>query len=217
MLLAIDTATQVLSLALHNGDQIVGELTWQSSNYHTVELTASIAAMLGQAKTTPAELTTIAVAQGPGSFTGLRIGMAVAKGLSLAHNVPLVGVPTLDIVAAAIGPDDIPLCAIIQAGRGRIVVGRYRWNEGEWQVQGNTQVSTWDEVVGALDTPTLFAGEIDAAGTKALRRRRSKVYLLSPASGLRRAGFLAEIAWERFKKSRMDDPATLAPIYTNVL
>jgi len=217
MLLAIDTATRILSLALHDGEQIVGELTWQSSNYHTVELTASIAAMLGQAKITPAELTAIAVAQGPGSFTGLRIGMAVAKGLSLAHKVPLVGIPTLDIVAAAIGPDDIPLCAIIQAGRGRISTGRYRWADGEWQPEGDAQVTTWDDLVSALDTPTIFAGEINAAGAKALRRRRSKVYLLSPAAGLRRAGFLAELGWERFKRNRMDDPAALAPIYSNVL
>jgi len=81
MLLAIDTSTRTLSLALHDGDQILAETTWRTANYHTVELTPSIASMLGQGSVAPADLKAIAVALGPGSFTGLRIGLAAAKGL----------------------------------------------------------------------------------------------------------------------------------------
>ena len=217
MLLAIDSATRLLSLALHDGDQIASELTWHSANYHTVELAPSIAAMMGQASISPANLKAIAVAIGPGSFTGLRIGLAVAKGLALAHKIPLAGVPTLDIVAASIGPEDIPLCAVLQAGRGRICVGWYRWHDGEWRAEREPEVTTFEEVVAGLDSPTLFAGEIGSAGAKLLRRRRSKAYLLSPAASLRRAGYLAEIGWERFKRNRMDDAATLAPIYLSIL
>ncbi len=213
MLLAIDTATRTLSLALHDGEQIAAELTWKSANYHTVELAASLAAMLGRADITPADLTAVAVALGPGSFTGLRVGLALAKGLALANNTPLAGVPTLNIVAASIGPEDVPLCAVLQAGRGRICAGRYRWRGGEWRRDGKAVVTTWEKLLADLDDATLFAGEIDATGVKLLRRRRSKAYLLSPAAGLRRAGFLAELGWERVKRDRMDDPATLAPIY----
>jgi tRNA threonylcarbamoyladenosine biosynthesis protein TsaB len=217
MLLAIDSATRLLSLALHDGERIASELTWRSANYHTVELAPSVAAMMAQAAITPADLKAVAVAIGPGSFTGLRIGLAVAKGLALAHKLPLAGVPTLDIIAASIGPEDIPLCAIVQAGRGRVCVGRYQWSDGEWRPEGEPAITTLEEVVAQLESPTLFAGEIGATGTKLLRRRRSKAYLLSPAASLRRAGYLAEIGWERFKRGRMDDPATLAPIYLNVL
>jgi tRNA threonylcarbamoyladenosine biosynthesis protein TsaB len=213
MLLAIDTATRNLSLAVHDGEQLVAEFTWRSADYHTVELTPLIAAMLGRAGIAPADLTAIAVALGPGSFTGLRVGLAVAKGLALANNTPLVGMPTLDIVTASIGPEDIPLCAILQAGRGRICAGRYRWREGEWRPVGAVQVTTWERLLGDLDAATLFAGEIDPAGAKLLRRRRSKAYVLSAAAGLRRAGFLAELGWERFKRGRTDDPAALAPLY----
>jgi tRNA threonylcarbamoyladenosine biosynthesis protein TsaB len=213
MLLAIDTSTRALSLALHDGEQIASERTWKSTNYHTVELSPSIAAMLGQAQITPADLKAIAVALGPGSFTGLRIGLAVAKGLALANQTPLIGIPTLDIVAASIGPEDIPLCAVLQAGRGRVCAGRYRWREGEWTADGDPVIIEWEELVASLRVPTLFVGEIDPAGAKLLRRRRSKAYLLAPAAGLRRAGFLAELGWERFKRGQLDDAAMLAPIY----
>jgi tRNA threonylcarbamoyladenosine biosynthesis protein TsaB len=213
MLLAIDTSTRALSLALHDGEQIIAELTWKSANYHTVELSPSVVSMLRQAGIAPADLKAIAVALGPGSFTGLRIGLAVAKGLALANKTPLIGVPTLDIVAASIGPEDIPLCVILQAGRGRICTGRYEWREGEWHADREPFISTWKELLADLATPTLFVGEIDAGGAKLLRRRRSKAYTLAPAAGLRRAGFLAELGWERFKRNQLDDPATLAPIY----
>ncbi len=213
MLLAIDTSTRTLSLALHDGVQIEAELTWKSANYHTVELTPSIAAMLGRAKLTPADLKAVAVALGPGSFTGLRIGLAVAKGLALANKTPLLGVPTLDIVAASIGPEDIPLCAVIQAGRGRICAGRYQWREGEWHQAGEPVITTWEQLLAELESPTLFVGEIDAEGAKRLRRRRAKAFTIGPAAGLRRASFLAELGWERFKRNQVDDPATLAPIY----
>lgn len=213
MILAIDTSTRVLSLALHDGEQILAELTWRSANYHTVELSPSIASILGQSGIGPADLKAIAVALGPGSYTGLRIGLAVAKGLALANKTPLIGVPTLDIIAAAIGPEDIPLCAILQAGRGRVCAGIYRWYDGEWHPDAPPFLCTWEELIADLDTLTLFVGEIDPEGAKLLRRRRSKTCLLTPAAGLRRAGYLAELAWERLKRKKVDEAATLSPIY----
>lgn len=216
MLLAIDTATRTLSLALHDGDQVLAELSWQSANFHTVELTQSIANTLGHARVTPADLAAIAVAIGPGSFTGLRIGLAVAKGLSLAHKIPLVGIPTLDIMAASVGPHEIPLCAVLQAGRRRICAGMYRWQDGRWRADGEPVNTTWDELLADVATATLFAGEIDAGGAKLLRRRRARAVTLPPAAGLRRAGYLAELGWARVKRNRTDNPATLAPIYLSM-
>ena len=213
MILAIDTSTRTLSLALHDGVEVVAELTWKSANYHTVELSPSIVAMLGQAGIGPADLKGIAVALGPGSFTGLRIGLAVAKGLALANKTPLIGVPTLEIIAASIGPEDIPLCAVLQAGRKRVCAGHYRWHEDRWHADKEPRNTTWEELLADLDTPTLFVGEIDPDGAKLLRRRRSNAQLLAPAAGLRRAGFLAELGWRRLERKQIDDPAILAPIY----
>lgn len=216
MLLAIDTATHYLSLALFDGEQLIAEHTWKSENYHTVELAASIATVLDRSKTKPSSLAAICVALGPGSYTGLRIGLAVAKGMALANKTPLIGIPTLDIVAASIGPEDIPLCAVLQAGRRRICAARYNWLDGEWRASGQTANTTWEELLAELDTPTLFAGEIDARALKLLRKSSSNAMTLSSSASLRRAGYLAELGWERFKRNRLDDPATLAPIYLSM-
>jgi tRNA threonylcarbamoyladenosine biosynthesis protein TsaB len=139
--------------------------------------------------------------------------MAVAKGLALARGLPLVGVPTLDVVAAAQGRDRKPLCAVLQAGRGRICVATYRWRRGEWRAREAPRLTTWSAVVEETVAPTLFCGEIDVAGADALATLGDVAVLLSPAARLRRAGFLAEVAWQRLNRGEDDDPVTLAPIY----
>ncbi|MFC2038007.1 tRNA (adenosine(37)-N6)-threonylcarbamoyltransferase complex dimerization subunit type 1 TsaB, partial [Chloroflexota bacterium] len=101
MLLAIDTATRMAGLALYDqvAGRILGEETWYSVNNHTVELMPRLVRLLDQQGVTPDGLTGLAVSLGPGSFTGLRIGLGVVKGLALAGRLPLVGVPSLDVVA----------------------------------------------------------------------------------------------------------------------
>ena len=122
MLLAIDTATKMLGLALHDGAEVVNESIWFSNNHHTTELAPEVALAFRRAGTSQDQLTAVAVAQGPGSYTGLRIGMALAKGLSLAHNLPIIGIPTLDILAMAQPQREEPLLATLQAGRGRVAL-----------------------------------------------------------------------------------------------
>lgn len=119
MILAIDTATRWLGLALHDGTAVLAEIGWRCLNNHTIELTPAIRDLLQRHQLSSADLGGIAVAIGPGSYTGLRVGLAVAKGLSLANQIPLIGVPTLDIVAAAFGPDTGELVVVAEAdGQG---------------------------------------------------------------------------------------------------
>jgi tRNA threonylcarbamoyladenosine biosynthesis protein TsaB len=213
MLIAIDTATDHASLALHDGFQVLVEHTWESPRRHTIELAPRLAAALERLELHPKHFRGVAVTSGPGSFTGLRIGMAVAKGLTMAHNLPLIGVPTLDVVAAAQGRDRRPLCAVLQAGRGRVCAATYHWQDGEWLVQDAPYLTTWSALAEAITTSTLFCGEIDQAGTKALKAAGDLVVLLPAAARLRRAGFLAELAWRRLNQGETDDPTTLTPTY----
>ena len=213
MLIAIDTATNCASLALHDGFQVRAEHSWESPRRHTVELLPRLVAALEQLNLGVEHLSGVAVTRGPGSFTGLRVGLAVAKGLALARNLPLVGVPTLDVVATAQGQSDRSLCAVLQAGRGRICVATYRWQEGEWHSHKEPRLTTWPALVEEIDSPSLFCGEIDLAGAEALAPLGELAVLLPGAARLRRAGFLAELAWGRLNRGEADDPATLAPIY----
>ena len=212
MLLAIDTATRTASLALHDGTRVRYEATWEAGRRHTVQLASRIFAALGDLNVGSEDLSGVAVATGPGSFTGLRVGMALAKGLAMARNLPLIGVPTLDVVAVAQGRDRRPLVAVLQAGRGRICVATYRWRNG-WQRREGPRLTTWEALVETVTRPTLFCGEVDERGMELLEGLDDLAEILPPACCLRRAGFLAELAWGRLRQGETDDPATLTPIY----
>jgi tRNA threonylcarbamoyladenosine biosynthesis protein TsaB len=213
MLVAIDTATAYASLALHDGYQVRVEHTWESPRRHTVELVPRLVAALEQLGLGTEHLSGVGVTRGPGSFTGLRVGIAVAKGLALARGLPLVGVPTLDVVAAAQGRDRRPLCAVLQAGRRRICVATYRWRDRAWRAREGPRLTTWPALVEETASRTLFCGEIDPVGADALASLGELAELVPAAARLRRAGFLAQVAWRRLNRGETDDPVALTPIY----
>ncbi|MBN1428145.1 MAG: tRNA (adenosine(37)-N6)-threonylcarbamoyltransferase complex dimerization subunit type 1 TsaB [Anaerolineae bacterium] len=217
-ILAIDTATRNISLALLTDHEIAAETTWRTSENHTIELAPAVDVLLKRAAVTPVDLQAIAVTLGPGSFTGLRIGMGFAKGLALAseEKIALIGISTLDVVAAGQPhPDGVDrLCAVVQAGRGRVSAGFYIWQHNRWTAtEEEPFIADWDTLSGRLSGPVLAGGEIDQAGREQLAGPDSQVIVSSAAQSLRRAGFLALLAQERLSAGRIDDPATLAPIY----
>lgn len=216
MLVAIDTSTQKIGLALYDGIQVLHEATWPSPNHHTVELAPAIESALRGAGLSVDDLTAICVATGPGSFTGLRIGLAVAKGLAFARNIPLIGIPTLDALAAAQPVQDIPMAAVLEAGRSRLAVGWYHSKDGAWRAKKKAEVFTPQELSKRIRKPTLICGELSEETRKLLGRKRKNALLVSPAQSIRRPGFLAELGWARWQAGEVDDPATLAPTYLHV-
>jgi tRNA threonylcarbamoyladenosine biosynthesis protein TsaB len=212
MLLALDTSTRIMGVALHNGAQVLAESIWVGGNYHTVELAPEAAMMLRRAGETPEALTAIAVALGPGSYTGLRIGVAFAKGMALAHNLPLVGIPTLDILARSQPRRPEPMLVVIQAGRGRMAGVWYKWGRRGWKAQGEAESFSWVELLKRLDERTFICGEIDAEGRETLSKE-PQIELAPPAQCVRRPGFLAELAWEEVRSGKLSDPAAVTPVY----
>lgn len=213
MLLAMDTSTRMVGLALYDGVQVLSETLWTSHNYHTVELAPSIADMMTKCDIEPEKLSAVAVALGPGSFTGLRIGLALAKGLAFVHHISIIGVPTLDFLAAAQPLREEPMVAVLRAGRGRLAVGHYKREKKNWKSTGSLQVLTPAELSQQIKDPTLVCGELTEDEQRLLRRKRKNVILASPAQSVRRPSYLAELAWRRFQAGEIDDPASLAPIY----
>lgn len=213
MLLAIDTSTSWISLALYDGISVLYETTWQSRHHHTVELAPAIDQLFERTGSQAIDLTGIAVAIGPGSFTSLRIGLAAAKGLSLALKIPLVGIPSLDVLAAAQPLDEIPLIAVLHAGRTRLAYVTYLVEGGAWHPQHEPAAIDASDLVKTISSPTLIAGELSEEARIVIGRRWKNALIAPPARCLRRAGYLAEIGWERLMSDRVDDPVTLAPIY----
>jgi tRNA threonylcarbamoyladenosine biosynthesis protein TsaB len=213
MLLAIDSATRTLSIALHDGQEIIAESTWNTANRHTVELSPAIKYLLERSQRTTEDLSILAVSQGPGSFNGLRIGFSVAKGLAMALNIPLLAIPTLDIIAAAQPSFEGILIAVLQAGRGRVCAGSYDWRGSAWVGRNDVRIVPWEQVLESIVGATLITGEIDPAGRTAIERSGKRVQLAAPAFALRRAGFLAELAWARWRANPVGDPETVSPLY----
>lgn len=216
MLLAIDTSTSQLGLALYDGATVAAELTWTSRQRHTVELAPALSGLLGRVGLSMSGLSALAVALGPGSFTSLRVGLAFVKGLALARRIPLIGIPTLDATAASVPVQEIPLAAVLQAGRGRIAVGWYKASENGWQAEGPARTTNADALAESIHHPTLIVGELNAEERQRLSRKRKNIQLASPAQSVRRPALLAELAWARWQSGHVEDAASLAPIYLHV-
>ncbi len=216
MLLAIDTATRMAGLALYDEVQgwILGEELWHSANNHTVELMPRLVRMLAVQGLGPKDLTGLVVSLGPGSFSGLRIGLSLAKGLAFGSRLPLVGVPSLDVVAEPHKAQNLPIWAVLRAGRGRVCAGNYVRSRGRWRRRGPMLLTTWTELLEQVVEPVLFCGEIDAREAETIRERLGEASLLvTPAAAPRRAGYLAELGWKRLHRGDADDAETLSPIY----
>ncbi|MFN2305154.1 MAG: tRNA (adenosine(37)-N6)-threonylcarbamoyltransferase complex dimerization subunit type 1 TsaB [Anaerolineales bacterium] len=213
MLLAIDTSTAWISLALHDGAFVRYEITWESQHHHTVELAPALAQLFEHTGTKPTDLTGLAVALGPGSYTSLRIGLAAVKGLALGLNLPVVGVPSLDVIASAQLLEDKPLIAVLHAGRTRLAYVRYQAVNGRWKAQGEALISDPQDLVKAISEPTLICGELSEEDRVIIGRRWKNAIIAPPSQCLRRASFLAEIGWDRLLNGQSDDLVNLVPIY----
>ncbi len=218
MLLAVDTATRSASVALFDATGLLAENNWRSRNNHSVEVMPAIHAMLSQQGVDVTSLQAVAVAEGPGSFTGLRIGMSIAKGLCFALDVPILAVPTLQISAYATGDPGCPIYAVLEAGRGRISVGAYRFREGIPALQGEIALVSEAQWVVPAEENALVVGELNSALVERLRQQpgAERIGFLPVASSLRRAGYLAELAWKRLQRGDVDEVDSLSPVYTSL-
>jgi len=180
LLLAIDTATKSMGVAVHDGGAILAEVVWTGKGYHTVDLAPEVGLILNRIGTNVDHLTAVAVVTGPGSFTGLRIGLALAKGMALSHKLDLVGIPTHEVVAYGQPRRKEEMVAVIRAGRSRLSTVRFVYKQEGWQQQGSPLNQTWDELIESLESPVYLCGELDSGDRKRLAENE-RVILASPA------------------------------------
>lgn len=209
-LLAVDTSTQVCGVALTSEGQLRAEYRLNLKNVHNEKLVAAIHWLLNEVDWSLADLQGIAVAVGPGSFTGLRIGLAVAKGLAFSTDLPLVAVNTLDALAHQAPHGSGPLCAVVKIREGEVCFARYRWEEGAAARQSEYTLSSIEALEAALEEPTLMVIYPWSLGTAfqstAVVRAAEDCSLLRPLT-------VARLGHEKLLKNDIADTATLEPFY----
>ena len=212
MLLAVDTSNEWMGLAIYDGKQVVAERAWRSSQHHTIELAPAIQDLLASNNLKMENISAVGVAIGPGSFTSLRVGLALAKGIVFARNIPLIGIPTLDILARALPVSELPLAVAIQAGRGRYALGWYKSVGKLWQAEGPARVVSVEALKDEVANPSLVCGEFTGEVRQEIESNKN-AQLISPEDSQRKPAVLAKLAWARLQNGDADDAASLAPIY----
>jgi tRNA threonylcarbamoyladenosine biosynthesis protein TsaB len=157
--LAVETSTLAGGVALVDGERLVAEYLLDVSVTHSERLLAAIDRVLADAGWTPRDLQGLAVATGPGSFTGLRVGISTVKGLALALGVPVAAVPTLDAMAAALPWASLPVCPVLHARRNEVYAAFYRWDGEGFRRESEYLALPPDDVAARLSEPTLLLGD----------------------------------------------------------
>ena len=167
LILGIETATWVGSVGLMEDRQVVAAHTWGTGRTHTETLVPTIHRMMGDVRRTPTDLDGVAVSIGPGSFTGLRIGLSTAKGLCFALGCPLVPVPTLDALASRMLFSKYPVCCMLDARKQEVYAAAYDTSEGGIQRWLGPEVTPPGRVVCRLPDRSIFVGD----GARVYRER----------------------------------------------
>jgi len=212
--LALDTSTDWASVALYDGRAVLAEETWRAQRRHGDELFPAIERLLSSARVGLAAVDRVAVATGPGSFTGLRVAIAAAQGIARGAGASLVGVSTLDVLAYPHAPSKQRTCPLLPAGRTDWYAAFYQERNRRWLRRSPYVVATLPELCRQIGTHTLFVGELDEEAEATLRDLLGpKALFAPPASRMRRAGFLAELGWRALEaepQTRLDE---VEPIY----
>jgi tRNA threonylcarbamoyladenosine biosynthesis protein TsaB len=212
MLLALDTSTHISGIALFDG-RLRAEVAWDSGRNHTAQILPQLDLLLGQSQIARGDLRAVAVARGPGSWSGLRVGMSIAKGICLAAGLPLLGISTLDAIASQQPPLPMPVFPLIRLGRDRFATAEFRVQGVLDRREADRNVGLHELCVG-IDDRAFFCGDIElAVQEELLRLLGERAAFPPPPAQLRRPGYLAALAWQRFVAGERDDLVTLEPIY----
>ncbi|MER2063327.1 MAG: tRNA (adenosine(37)-N6)-threonylcarbamoyltransferase complex dimerization subunit type 1 TsaB [Alkalibacterium sp.] len=196
-ILAIDTSNQLMSVALIEDSRLIIEGTVNVKRNHSIQLMPAIEEIMKEAEWKPKDLTRIIVAKGPGSYTGVRIGVTVAKTLAFSLDIDLVGVSSLEVLAGNGDQVEGAYCVpLFDARRGNIYTGLYQYQKGVLvQVEKDTHISAeqWAKYVKQLDGPIQLLGEDRLKHSEVFKREcGDKLIELPPSRHYARASVLAE-------------------------
>ncbi len=210
LLLALDTSTSTASVALFDGQRALSETTWLAGREHSTRLLVEVAAAFERVGRSPDELTGLVVARGPGSFTGVRVALSVGQGIAAGLGIPVWGVSSLDVLAQSAAEVDLPVRAVLEAGRGRYATALYQ-NGKPTQAAG---LATIDQLEALIESCTLVIGELNPEA-RARLARDPHVRLAGVAACARRAAYLAELGWRLAQSGDPGQPQAVDAIYVS--
>jgi tRNA threonylcarbamoyladenosine biosynthesis protein TsaB len=215
LLLALDTSSDLIGYAITDGDRLLAEAVWRGQRQGTALLLAAVMGALESLGRTQEELGAVAVATGPGSFSGLRVGMGIAKGLALGLAIPIVGLPTLAVTAASFQWSGRPICALVPAGRSRFAYAVFAAQKEMPRASGEATHGTAAAIGAALMAyPTVIVcGEFDDAAATVIAQAAPGAIIPPVGVRERRPGALAALASRRILAGEGDDLVALEPIY----
>lgn len=213
-ILGIDTATWIASVGLRIGQALVAEKSQAASGSHAVSLLELIEETLRTAGIAVHDLDAIAVSSGPGTFTGLRVSLSVAKGLAYATGARLVGVPTLEALARSVADQESPICALLDARKGEVYAACFQpTREGLRRLTADLLL-TPEALLEQLPAPCVILGDGVSRYGEFLRHRvKTPMTLLSPDAYGPRGGVVALMGAERLQAGESDDLSRLEPTY----
>ena len=157
--LAIDTSGLAGGVALVEGERTVAEYAFDMRLTYSERLLPAIDRVMADAGWVPSDLTGLAVAVGPGSFTGLRVGVSAVKGLALALACPVAAVPTLDALAAGLAGSALPVCAVLRARRHEVYASLYRWDGASMRREWEYEALSPRELAERFREPVTLIGD----------------------------------------------------------
>lgn len=216
-ILALDSSGLVASVAVVEEQNLIGEYTIHHKKTHSQTLLPMLDEVVKMIELDLETIDAVAVAAGPGSFTGLRIGSATAKGLGMAMNKPIVEVPTVEAIAYNFAYSDKIICPIMDARRNQVYTGIYQWKDNEFTVlEDQMAVGIEDllEKLTAYEGEVVFLGDGVPVFEQVIVEKLGKRALFAPAHMMRqRAGAVGARALEYIKQGKVVSAAEHKPDY----
>lgn len=213
-ILAVDTATQRCSVALVDDKSVISEYSVDHKDTHSKFVMGMIHEVLTTSGLTVDDLNGLAVTVGPGSFTGLRIGLSTVEGLAFAGGKPVTGISTLEALAYALYGTQLLICPILDARRKEVYTGRYRFHGQNLVCASPPMVVGLRESLADIRTSAIFIGDATDAYRDMIDHCLGELAVFAPPSqNYIRASVVGHLAMVRFTMEGAVDPAQLTPVY----
>ena len=216
-ILALDSSGLVASVAILEDDNLIAEYTVNYKKTHSQTLLPMLDEIVQMTDTDLSTIDAIAIAKGPGSFTGLRIGSATVKGLGLALDKPIVGIPTVEGLAMNLYDTDAVICPLMDARRNQVYTGIYKFQEGTLQVVKDQLPLGIEEIIAALnllEQKVVFLGDGVPVYKDIIEQKMEVPYSFAPAHvNKQRAAAIGVRAFEYYKQGIYSSAADFEPDY----